>query len=162
MPAKIILFKKTNTLFSRCVAIVTDSKITHSAVLFDGEIYDSSEKRGKFGRADAKKLKERNVEVYHIGASEEQVARWLMKHMGRRYDYTGLLQWVLFWAFGRFFTRYRLNAKSKVYCFEATANLIAIVTKLKFRQNLSGQDLKNTLAPPEYVGKLKDYFNYGN
>lgn len=157
MAVKIILFRRQKTIISTCISIVTGSNITHSAVLYDGDLFDSSETRGKFGKAKIKKLRKRTVEVYHIGASDEQATAWLMKHHDKRYDYAGVLQWLLFYALGRYFEKYRLNSRKRIYCFEATAALISRVTGLKFRQNITGDDLKRTLNRPEFVGQLREY-----
>ena len=109
MAVKIILFRKNNSIISKCISLVTGSNITHSAVLVDGELWDASEKRGNFGRAKAKKLLNRKVEVYHLGASDIQAQAWVVNNDGKKYDYAGILQWVLFFFFGRFFTKHRFK-----------------------------------------------------
>jgi len=157
--ARIILFKKHSSFISKAIAKVTGCDITHSGVLYDGDIYDASELRGDFGRAKLKKLKNRKVEVYHLGASEQQLQTWLMKHHGKKYDYAGVLQWLLFICFGQFFKGYRLNQRSRVYCFEATANLVTRVTRVKFPANVSGCHLRRTLGKPEYCGEFKEYLD---
>ena len=163
MSTKVILFRKNKGLISRCISLVTGSNITHSAVLFDGELYDASERRGNFGRAKIKKLQKRNVEIYSLGASEMQVESWLIRHNGKDYDYSGILQWFLFWIFGRFINKLKIASKSKVYCFEATAALISRVTGIKkFPENLHGDHLKKTLGRPVYIGKLKDFLDYAD
>jgi len=160
MGVKVLLFRKNKGIISRCISLVTGSNITHSAILFEGQIWDSSERRGKFGAAKVKKLAKRKVEVYHLGASTEQAEAWLVRHNGKDYDYSGILQWFLFWIFGRFVNKLRLASKSKVYCFEATGALITRVTGLKFPKNVSGSDLRRVLGvKAEYVGSLKEYLN---
>ncbi len=155
---KVVLFRKSSTIISKAIAHVTGSDITHSAVLVNGSLYDSSETRGKFARANIKKLKKRKVEVYPLGASPDQVNAWLAHHLERRYDYAGILGWMVYSLVGRFFSTSKLNAQSKVYCFEATARLVADVQGLKFRTHLSGQDLKRVLGAPTYIGSLGDYY----
>jgi len=157
--AHVILFKKESTLISRAIAKVTKCDITHSAVLFDGALFDASEIRGEFGRAKIKKLQNRKVEAYHLGASEAQVETWLVMNHGKKYDYSGVLQWLLFGLFGRFFKKTRLNQRSKVYCFEATASLINKVTGLKYPQNISGDHLRRTLGRAVFKGQLKEFLN---
>lgn len=162
MAVKILLFRKTNSIISRGISLVTGSNITHSAVLYDDQIFDSSEKRGKFAAARIKKLQNRKVEVYHLGAKEDQTEAWLVKHSTKEYDYSGLIQWFLFWIFGRFVNKLRIASRDKVYCFEATAALITRVTGLKFPKNISGDHLKRTLGKPEYIGSLKEYLKDAN
>lgn len=157
MAVNIILFKKDKGLISRCIAKITGSDFTHSAVLYDGQLYDASERRGKFGEANVKKLANRKIEVFNLGASDIQVEAWLVKHAHKRYDYSGVLQWLLFWAFGGFINSLKLSSRKKVYCFEATAALISRVIKLKFPENLHGDHLKRTLGLPVYRGKLKEF-----
>jgi hypothetical protein len=158
MAVNVVLFKKNKSIISKCIAIVTGCEITHSAVLVDGQLYDASEKRGKFGLANLKKLKKRNVKIYNLGASDEQVNLWLIKNNGKRYDYRGILQWILFWLFGRFIDKLKIASEKKVYCFEATAALISAVTGIaRFPSNLHGGHLQKTLGKPVYIGKLEDY-----
>lgn len=159
MAVKIVLFRKSSSIISKCISLVTSSNITHSAVFFDGEIWDSSEKRGKFGKADVKKLQNRTVEVYHLGANDDQANLWLIKMNGKRYDYLGIIQWGFFYLAGRFFEKYRLNSKNKVYCFEATGAIITRVIKRKFPVNVTGENLRRTLGKPEFIGELKEYIN---
>ena len=157
MAASVILFKKNKSFISKAVEVVTGCDVTHSAVLYDGDLYDASELRGDFGRAKIKKLKNRKVEVYNLGASDQIMQTWLIKHGGKKYDYSGVLQWVLFWSLGRFFKNSRLNQKKKVYCFEATANLVSKVTRLKFPENVSGCHLRRTMGKPVFSGKLDEF-----
>lgn len=160
MQAKIILFRKDKKSFiSKCIARITGSDITHSAVYWMGDLWDSSEKRGRFDRAKMDKLKDRTVEVYPYGASKEQIILWLMRHNGKKYDYKGILGWVVYWLFGRYISNVRVNSKNRVYCFEATANLISIVNNLKFPRHVSGDNLKRTLGNPQFVGTLENYMN---
>ena len=163
MAANVVLFKKNKGLVSRCISLVTGSDITHSGILFEGQLYDASERRGKFGSAKLRRLKDRKVEVYNLGASEAQVDSWLIRHNGKEYDYAGVLQWALFYVFGRFVNRLKLSSKDKVYCFEATAALIGTVSGIKkFPNNLHGDHLKRTLGKPVYVGKLKEFLEYAD
>jgi len=157
MNAKVILFKKDTSIISLCISKVTGSNITHSGVYFDGQIFDASEKRGKFGSAKVKSLKNRNVEVYNLGASDTQLEAWLVRHSNKAYDYSGILQWLLFFIFGRFVNRLKISSNNKVYCFEATAALITRVTGLKFPKNLHGDHLKRVLGLPVYKGPLKGF-----
>ena len=160
MAGSVVLFKKDGGIISKLIAKVTGSDITHSAVLYEGQLFDASERRGNFGRANINKLKARDVEVYPLGASVQQLDVWLVLHNGKKYDYAGVLQWALYGFFGRFFKGHKLNQTKKVYCFEATAALLTKITGVKYPANISGDHLRRTLGSPIYTGRLSGFLNH--
>ena len=164
MTAKVFLFEKDKSIISRAIAHVSGSPITHSAVYYEGAMFDSSEVRGKFGRADIKDHLDRKVRVHHIGVSDIQLAQWVVLNWGKKYDWRGIGGWVMYHLFKRWFTFSRNNSKSRVYCHEAVADLIRIVQggKLKFPVHVSGDHIKNQLGKPEFVGTLQDYLDHAN
>jgi len=161
MKHRVILFKKDRSAISRAIAFVTECDVTHSAVMAGGQLFDASESRGSFGSDNLFQYKSRDVEIYDIGIDGRTFTAWRSRYDGKKYDYLGALQWLLFFLFGRFFTKYRINQRSKVYCFEATAAIITRHNAAKFKQNINGDDLRAALGRPIYSGKLNDYLKRG-
>ncbi len=157
MTIKVVLFRKNDSFISKCIAKVTGSDITHSAVLYKDVMFDSSEVRGNFGRANQKDYKGRMIEVYPLGASEQQFQDWLFLHSGKKYDYKGVIGWFFWKYFGNWTKNQKLNSKSRVYCFEATADLISRVSRLKYDTHISGADLKRTLGQAQFIGPIEEY-----
>lgn len=161
MTTKIILFEKDSSWIAKAIAHVTGSRFTHSAVYHNGIIYHSSERVGKFDSMDTKEYEDRSVEVFHVGASPSQVTEWIIENTHKRYDWKGVIGWILYWAFGKYFESRRANSRGRVYCHECVANLINKVQgpRVKFPVHISGDDLKNKLNKPMFAGNLKGFLS---
>lgn len=164
MTVKVLLFEKDSGLVSKAIAHISGSDITHSAVMYSGAMYDSSEVRGEFSRANPKDHMQRKVYVHHIGASDPQLFHWLLTNWGKKYDWKGIYGWVVYHMFKRWFKTGRNNSKNRVYCHEVVADLIRIVQggKMKFPVHVSGEHIRKQLGKPEFVGTLEEYLKHAN
>lgn len=110
------------------ISLVTRSPFSHAAIEYNGVLYDSSESRGSFGVSDFDPSKRPHVVFRFYG----NLQPWLDHMTGRKYDWKGVLLWVI-----------KRNHRDKFYCFEAAwaALKVAGVVEGDQPKRLSGSDL---------------------
>jgi len=99
---------KPNSIIGLIICIITGSKYSHSAVLINGELWDSSESRGYFGKNT--NLGNREYISFEFKGN---LTLWLLKMKEVEYDWLGVVGWL-----------FKANDKSKFYCFEASLSAL--------------------------------------
>lgn len=156
---KIILFRNSGGMIESAIANLTKSNITRAAVLMNGELWEFSEYSKKFIKSRNKKLLDRCIEVYPIGASSEQIRFWVIQNTQNHVKSLGWLGWSAYFLIGRYFGSHRLSKKERLYCFKAIASLLQQVTGVKYPSNVTGEQIKRTLGKPIFIGALKEYLD---
>lgn len=165
---QIVLFRTQLSFVSFMIWMVTGYPISHSAVIWRGQLYDSSESRGDFGvGTPVKNYGQREVLVYNRQVAPQEALGWIQEVGAIKYDYVGVLGWFAAWLFkpvrflSKFFLRKTLQSK-KVWCFEATAKLLL---RSGIAKNIEapthGGHLMQVLGEPDYTGTAEDWVKRG-
>ena len=172
-----VVFFKANFFNPKALLIsaITWSKITHAALLFNGEdrLYDASESRGN---VDYNKsiidFKNQKIIVYDIPEDEKIYKQYALSKKGVKYDWKGIMGWFPFLA---------SNDPQTVYCFELvmqtlltqdtlngkpTKEIAEDFRKKVFKKPIDSDDililLERAQLTASYIGKAKDYERPGN
>jgi hypothetical protein len=111
---KIALYKGTSTgfagIFDRLVKWWFKGIYCHGELIFSNGICASSSARDGGVRFKKIDFKQENWDIFSISGDEEKAYKWFKDHEGDKYDYLGLLGFVL---------RRGTQDKSKEFCTEA-------------------------------------------
>ena len=131
---------KYNSAFSVLCSLVTGSSFSHSSIILNDTLYDTTLSRGYFSSAKAITAsdKRRLVTCFNISVSDkehEKITEKVKELEGISYDLFGLL----LWPFG-------VTSKDKYYCFTSTNEILKIVDlDVKGKVAISGRDILDNL-----------------
>ena len=144
MKNRIYLFEWSRSRFmSWVILLATGCPYAHAAVEVGGVLYDASESRGTFDRADRSRFIGRPCLVVEV---DGDLSDWLREMDGKQYDYTGVGGWLLcrFWRRG-------CGDTNKFYCFEAANAALKHLGRKHCTGAVSGCDLLGVLpGAPRY------------
>lgn len=121
-----------NKLGHWLVCILTLSRYSHCELVIDGTCYSSSFRDGGV-RSKLIDFTNGKWDVFPIAGDEEAAWRWFQEHKGQRYDWQGIVRFVLP------FVRQRPD---EFFCSEAVAAALG----LPRASRITPQDLKDMLT----------------
>lgn len=145
MKNRIYLFEwSRKSVMSWVILLATGCPYAHAAVEVDGVLYDASETRGTFDRADRARFIGRQCLVCEV---DGDLSGWLQAMDGKRYDYRGVLGWLVcrWWRRG-------CGAKQQFYCFESANEALRFLKRKHVPEGaVSGCDLLDVMpGAPRY------------
>ena len=127
------------------IALATRCEFVHAAVYVaaDNSWYHSSESIGRFDKLNRDDYQARYCIAFEFSGD---LSGWVKKMQGKRYDWRGVLGWLV-----------RLNNPERFYCFEAAQDALryAEYTRKNFSR-LSGCDIRDMAKSPVFYGRFSD------
>ena len=134
MKNQIALFTGTRSLTGLAIQLATNCEYVHAAIGINGQWYEASESRKRFGRLDRLQYASRRCAVYTMpDRSGSDWNSWLQDMKGREYDWEGVFKWIF---------NHRGNPE-KFYCHEAAKAAMAVCGVAVPEQPVSGCHIAN-------------------